>query len=49
MADISKIKLANGTTVTLKDAQGRTNMTTLLGSHALPLGRLLLLRLVAKV
>lgn len=35
MADISKIKLANGTTVTLKDAQGRTNMTTLLGEHAL--------------
>ena len=35
MADISKIKLANGTTVTLKDAQGRTNVTTLLGGHAL--------------
>ena len=35
MADISKIKLANGTTVTIKDAQGRADMTTLLGSHAL--------------
>ena len=35
MADISKIKLANGTTVTLKDAQGRANMTTLLGGQAL--------------
>nr|DAJ85255.1 MAG TPA: hypothetical protein [Caudoviricetes sp.] len=35
MADISKIKLANGTTVTLKDAQGRTDMTTILGGHAL--------------
>ena len=35
MTDISKIKLANGTTVTLKDAQGRANVTTLLGSHAL--------------
>ena len=35
MADISKIKLANGTTVTLKDAQGRTNVTTLLGGHDL--------------
>ena len=35
MTDISKIKLANGTTVTLKDAQGRTNMTTLLGGHEL--------------
>ena len=35
MADISKIKLANGTTVTLKDAEGRGNMTTLLGGHAL--------------
>lgn len=35
MADISKIKLANGTTVTLKDAQGRANVTTLLGGHAL--------------
>lgn len=33
--DISKIKLANGTIVTLKDAQGRANMTTLLGDHAL--------------
>ena len=35
MADISKIKLANGTTVTIKDAQGRADMTTLLGSHEL--------------
>lgn len=35
MADISKIKLANGTTVLLKDAQGRANMTTLLGTHVL--------------
>ena len=37
MADsyISKIKLANGTTVLLKDALGRTNMETLLGKHAL--------------
>lgn len=35
MADISKIKLANGTTVLLKDAQGRADMTTLLGTHAL--------------
>ena len=35
MGDISKIKLANGTTVTIKDAQGRTNVTTLLGGHAL--------------
>ena len=35
MADISKIKLANGTTVTLKDAQSRADMTTILGGHAL--------------
>lgn len=35
MADISKIKLANGTTVTLKDAQGRADMTTILGGHEL--------------
>ena len=35
MADISKIKLANGTTVTLKDAQGRADMTTILGGHDL--------------
>lgn len=35
MADISKIKLANGTTVTIKDAEGRGNMTTLLNGHAL--------------
>ena len=35
MSDISKIKLANGTTVLLKDAQGRADMTTLLGTHAL--------------
>ena len=34
MADISKIKLANGTTVDIKDAQGRANMKTLLGEHA---------------
>ena len=36
MADsyISKIKLANGTTVLLKDALGRNNMETLLGEHA---------------
>lgn len=35
MADISKIKLANGTTVTIKDAQGRADMTTILGGHAI--------------
>ena len=35
MADISKIKLANNTTVTIKDAQGRADMTTILGGHAL--------------
>lgn len=35
MADISKIKLANGTLVTLKDAQSRADMTTILGGHAL--------------
>lgn len=35
MADISKIKLANGTTVTIKDARGRADMTTILGGHAL--------------
>lgn len=35
MADISKIKLANGTTVTIKDAQGRADMTTLLGGETL--------------
>lgn len=35
MADISKIKLANGATVTIKDAQGRADVTTLLGGHAL--------------
>ena len=35
MADISKIKLANGTIVDLKDAQGRANVTTLLNGHAL--------------
>lgn len=35
MADISKIKLANGTIVTLKDAQGRADMTTILSGHAL--------------
>lgn len=32
---ISKIKLANGTTVYVKDANGRANLTTLLGKHAL--------------
>lgn len=35
MTDISKIKLANGTTVTLKDAQGRADLLTLLGGHDL--------------
>ena len=35
MADISKIKLANGTTVTIKDAKGRADMTTILGGHNL--------------
>lgn len=35
MADISKIKLANGTVVNLKDAQGRADLVTLLGSHGL--------------
>ena len=35
MADISKIKLANGTLVSIKDAQGRADMTTILGGHAL--------------
>jgi len=35
MAEISKIKLANGTTVTIKDAQGRADVTKLLGGHAL--------------
>lgn len=35
MTDISKIKLANGTTVAIKDAQGRADVTTLLGGHAL--------------
>ena len=38
MADngyISKIKLATGDIVTIKDAQGRADMTTLLGGHAL--------------
>lgn len=35
MADISKIKLANGTTIDIKDAQGRADMTTILGGHAL--------------
>ena len=32
---ISKIKLANGTTVYVKDVDGRANLTTLLGGHAL--------------
>ncbi len=35
MADISKIKLADGTVVTIKDTQGRADVTTLLGGHAL--------------
>lgn len=35
MADISKIKLANGTTVTLKDAAGRADFATLLGTNTL--------------
>lgn len=35
MADISKIKLANGTVVTIKDTQGRADVTTLLGGHTL--------------
>ena len=35
MAVISKIKLANGTTVDIKDAKGRADMTTILGGHAL--------------
>lgn len=34
-ADISKIKLANGTIVNLKDAKGRADMTTILNGHAL--------------
>ena len=35
MAYISKIKLANGNSVDIKDAEGRANVTTLLGGHAL--------------
>ena len=35
MAYISKIKLANGSSVDIKDAEGRVNVTTLLGGHAL--------------
>lgn len=37
MADqfISKIKLANGTVVNLKDAKARQDLLTLLGSHGL--------------
>lgn len=35
MAYISKIKLANGSSVDIKDAEGRANVTTLLGGHAL--------------
>ena len=35
MAYISKIKLANGTTVDIKDAGGRANVTTLLNNHDL--------------
>lgn len=33
MAYISKIKLANGPTVDIKDAEGRKNVATLLGDH----------------
>lgn len=35
MADISKIKINEGEALNIKDAQGRTNMTTLLGGHSL--------------
>lgn len=35
MAYISKIKLANGGSVDIKDAEGRANVTTLLGGHAI--------------
>lgn len=35
MADISKIKLANGSVVNIKDATARSNISTMLGSHAL--------------
>ena len=35
MAYISKIKLANDTSVDIKDAEGRANVTTLLGGHNL--------------
>lgn len=35
MAYISKIKLAGGTPVDIKDAEGRANVTKLLGGHAL--------------
>lgn len=35
MADISKIKLASGDVVTIKDAKGRDDLLTLLGEHAL--------------
>lgn len=35
MADISKIKLANGTYVNIKDATARSNIETMLGEHAL--------------
>lgn len=35
MADISRIKLANGSYVNLKDATARSNISTMLGSHAL--------------
>lgn len=35
MAYISKIKLANGNSVDIKDAEGRANVTTLLGGHTL--------------
>lgn len=35
MAYISKIKLVDGTPVDIKDAEGRANVTTLLGGHAI--------------
>lgn len=35
MADISKIKINEGEALNIKDAQGRANMTTLLGTHSL--------------
>ena len=35
MADISKIKINEGEALNIKDALGRSNMTTLLGGHTL--------------